>query len=144
MSDETRAALIDAARACAGRFDIGPVGAEYSAASCAAALMSDSGRVYTGVCIDVACGVGFCAEHAAVAEMLKGREKRVIAVVAVAQKGTKGWCIVPPCGRCREMLMQVDPGNAATEVIVSPERSLPLGKLLPVHWNDAGTWHELG
>jgi len=37
-----------------------------SAGSVAAALLSEHGNVYTGVCIDVPCGIGFCAEHAAV------------------------------------------------------------------------------
>lgn len=32
-----------------------------------AALLSESGRIYTGVCIDTACSMGFCAEHAAAA-----------------------------------------------------------------------------
>lgn len=33
----------------------------------AAALVTDKGNVYRGVCIDTACSLGFCAEHAAVA-----------------------------------------------------------------------------
>jgi hypothetical protein len=34
-------------------------------------------NVYTSVWIDTACSLGFCAEHAAVAEMLKTRESGV-------------------------------------------------------------------
>lgn len=30
----------------------------------AAALVTDKGNVYRGVCIDTACSLGFCAEHA--------------------------------------------------------------------------------
>ena len=35
----------------------------------AAALVTDKGNVYRGVCIDTACSLGFCAEHAAIAAM---------------------------------------------------------------------------
>src|SRR5687768_1919867 len=48
--------------------------ADMSAATIACAIRSASGRTYTGVCVPVTCGIGFCAEHAAVAEMIKGRE----------------------------------------------------------------------
>ena len=49
----------------------------------AAALLTPTGRVYTGICIDTACSLGFCAEHAAVAEMLKSREWEIHTIVAV-------------------------------------------------------------
>ncbi|MBI4979888.1 MAG: hypothetical protein HZC28_20580 [Spirochaetes bacterium] len=43
----------------------------FRAGNVSAAILSSTGKVYTGICIDVACGIGFCAEHAAIAEMLK-------------------------------------------------------------------------
>jgi cytidine deaminase len=41
-----------------------------------AAILSESGNVYTGVCIDTACSMGFCAEHAAAAAMITAGERR--------------------------------------------------------------------
>ena len=41
-----------------------------SAGSVAAALLTDQGNVYRGVCIDTPCSMGFCAEHAAIAAMV--------------------------------------------------------------------------
>ena len=74
----------------------------------AAALVTDKGNVYRGVCIDTACSLGFCAEHAAVAAMLTAGEDRVEKIVAVGSQGV----IMPPCGRCRELLMQLgNPGG---------------------------------
>ena len=64
--------LIEAARAVQGHFALSEP--DRSAGSVAAALRTRSGAVYTGICIDVSCGIGFCAEHAAIAEMLKHRE----------------------------------------------------------------------
>ena len=38
------------------------------------ALETVGGVVFTGICIDVPCSIGICAEQAAIAEMLKNRE----------------------------------------------------------------------
>jgi len=96
-----------------------------------AALLAESGRVYTGVCIDTACSMGFCAEHAAVAAMVTaGEAGRVLRVVAVGWDGR----IMPPCGRCRELLRQLHPENGGTEVLVAEGRVVPLADLLPFDW----------
>lgn len=57
----------------------------------AAALVTEKGNIYRGVCIDTACSLGFCAEHAAVAAMLTAGEDRVEAIVAVT--GIKKSCL---------------------------------------------------
>lgn len=77
--------LIDAARRVQGEFSLG---ADFSASGVGAAVRSRSGRIYTGICLDLACGIGFCAEHAAVAEMLKHRESEIAVVVAVGTGGS--------------------------------------------------------
>lgn len=100
-----------------------------SAATVAAAIRSASGQIYTGVCVDLRCGIGFCAEHAAVAEMLKHRETQVESIVAVRADG-----VLPPCGRCRELLVQVDPSNLDARVGMPEGRVVRLRELLP----DAG------
>jgi cytidine deaminase len=41
--------------------------------------------------------------------------------------------ILPPCGRCRELILQVDPGNGATRVIL-PGGVMRAQALLPDHW----------
>lgn len=98
-------------------------------ASVGAALRAGSGRIFTGVCIDAACSIGFCAEHAAVAAMITEGESRITAVVAVDAEGR----ILPPCGRCRELLVQIDPANGETRVLL-PTGARPLHALLPDHW----------
>lgn len=123
MSDDE---LIAAARALVGDFR---PSADCAAGGVAAALLSRSGRVYTGVCVDTACSMGFCAEHAAVAEMLKAREAEIVAVVAVCAAG-----IVAPCGRCRELMWQVHPSNREARVILGSGRSVTLADLLPEPW----------
>ena len=100
-----------------------------SAGTVGAALLTPDGELFTGVNIDLACGIGFCAEHAAAAAMLATGRTRVAAVAAVGKRG-----VLPPCGRCRELLTQLDPGNARAAVLVAPGEALPLGDLLPRHW----------
>jgi cytidine deaminase len=95
--------------------------------SVAAALITEAGKVHTGVSIDCRCGLGFCAEHSAIAEMLKHGEAHISMIVAV----NSGGVIMPPCGRCRELMWQVSPRNADAEVILGVDRSAPLSDLLP-------------
>lgn len=120
----TEAELIAKATALAGEFRTSDT---CVAGEVAAVLVSASGRVYTGVCIDTACSLGFCAEHAAVAEMLKARESEIAFVVAVSTK----YGILLPCGRCRELMWQVDPRNRATRVIIGHGQVVTLAELLP-------------
>lgn len=51
--------------------------------SVSAALLTEDGNIYTGISIDTACSLGFCAEHGAVAEMLKAGENKIVACVAI-------------------------------------------------------------
>ena len=98
----------------------------------AAAILGASGKVYTGVCIDTACSMGFCAEHAAAAAMVTAGESNAIRMVAVNSDGK----VLPPCGRCREFISQLHPENLLTEVMVSHDTVLPLKALLPYDWRE--------
>ena len=100
------------------------------AGSVAAAIESASGAVYTGVCIDTPCSMGFCAEHAAAAAMVTAGESRVVRLVAVCEDGS----IVPPCGRCREFLCQLHDDNPACLVQLA-DRVATLDELLPARWS---------
>lgn len=98
------------------------------AASVSCALVTEAGNVYTGVCLELSCGIGFCAEHSAVAAMLKHRETVIKKIVAVDEHN-EGY-ILAPCGRCRELLYQISPLNLDCEVIL-PAGSAKLRDLLP-------------
>lgn len=106
---------------------------ESEAGSVGAALLSESGAVYVGVCIDTACSMGFCAEHAAAAAMVTAGENRVLKMVAVNGDGA----ILPPCGRCREFISQLHDENLATEVLVADGVVVLLSDLLPFDWRRA-------
>lgn len=97
-----------------------------------AAILTDKGNVYTGVCIDTACSMGFCAEHAAVAAMITAGESRVLKMIAVGYKGN----IMPPCGRCREFISQMHEENLDTEVMVKEDVVVTMRELLPYDWRE--------
>ena len=98
------------------------------------ALLTAGGNVYVGVCIDTPCGMGFCAEHNAIGTMVTEGESAVATIIAVNQAGN----ILPPCGRCREFIYQMDPANVHTRVLLGGKRVATIEELLPDHW--AAAW----
>ena len=100
------------------------------AGSVAAALQTSSGTIYTGVCIDTPCSMGFCAEHAAAAAMICAGENRVVRMAAV----TDGGQVVPPCGRCREFICQLHADNEQCQVLLPDGQVRTLAELLPCRW----------
>lgn len=104
------------------------------AGSVAAALLSEKGKVYTGVCIDVCSGMGFCAEHAAIAAMITAGESKIIKIVAIGREG-----VIPPCGRCREFISQINDDNKNTEIMISTNKVVTLKELLPYNCENSAT-----
>ncbi len=100
------------------------------AGSVGAAILTDKNNLYTGVCIDTACSMGFCAEHAAAAAMITAGEHQIIKMIAVRYDGT----IVSPCGRCREFISQLHINNMLCEVKISETTVKKLSELLPNDW----------
>jgi cytidine deaminase len=91
-------------------------------------LLSASGKLYYGVCMDISSGIGFCAEHAAVAAMITAGESRIAKVVAVWGEDK----VLPPCGRCRELIYEIDEANYdSPEVILGENTVVKLKELLP-------------
>jgi len=75
--------------------------------------------------------------------MVTAGEYRIAAVVAVWRDDDGLLYVLPPCGRCREFIRQIDPANLGTPVILGPDRFVALRDLLPAHeWPEPlpGTW----
>lgn len=97
-----------------------------------AVLLTAKGNLYIGLSITAGCGIGFCAEHSAIAQMLTAGETQVQTAVAISADGK----ILPPCGRCREFFYQIDRENLKTEIILDVDRSVSLAELLPERWQE--------
>lgn len=97
----------------------------------ACALETTTGKIFTGICIDMPCSLGFCAEQAAIAEMLKSGETEISKIVSVYQDGT----IYAPCGKCREFISQLNDRNMNTIVVIGKNKEIEMRKLLPEQWD---------
>lgn len=79
----------------------------YSHFKVAAALLTESGKIYTGCNIEnAAYSPTNCAERTAVFKAVSEGEKRfqAICIVNEDEEGNHGYC--PPCGVCRQVLME--------------------------------------
>ncbi|MBR6617742.1 MAG: cytidine deaminase [Oscillospiraceae bacterium] len=99
----------------------------------AAAILSRSGRIYTGICIDTCSTLGICAERNAIFNMLTNGEQEIDKVLCVLPDGSNG----APCGACRELMVQLMPGRyKEIEIMLdySTGRTIKLGEITPEWW----------
>ena len=99
----------------------------------ATAILSESGRIYTGVCVDTASTLGICAERNAIFNMLTNGEHRISKVLALMPDGKTG----APCGACRELMVQLNPGKYRDiQIMLDYENGtiVTLGELTPQWW----------
>ncbi len=99
----------------------------------AAAIESESGKIYVGVCVDGACTLGICAERNAIFNLITNGESKIRRVVAVNWDGK----VLPPCGACRELMTQLMPDDYKTvEVMLdyASKKVVSLAQLTPEWW----------
>lgn len=104
-----------------------------SAGEVGAAILSKSGRIYTGICIDTCSTLGICAERNAIFNMLTNGEQEIDKVIAVMPDGKTG----APCGACRELMVQLMPDSYKDIEIMldhENERIIKLGDITPEWW----------
>ena len=105
----------------------------FEAGGVAAAILSASGKIYTGVCVDTCSTLGICAERNAIFAMLTAGEQEISKVLAIMPDGRTG----APCGACRELMVQLMPEKYKdTEIMLDydAERVITLGELTPEWW----------
>lgn len=98
-----------------------------------AAVLSSSGKIYTGVCIDTCCTLGICAERNAIFNMITNGEDKISKVLCIMDNGESG----VPCGACRELMVQLMPKdykNIEIMIDYESERICTLGELTPEWW----------
>jgi len=95
----------------------------------ACALRTQKGQIFTGVCLDLPSGIGFCAEHSAISDMVShSKEFSIDAIVAMYRDGS----VMYPCGRCRELMRLIEKDNMKNTWVITGERTkVKLKYLLP-------------
>ena len=98
-----------------------------------AAILSRSGKIYTGICVDTCSTLGICAERNAIFNMLTNGEQEIDKVLALLPDGSSG----APCGACRELMVQLMPKNYKdVEIMMDYKtgRTVRLGEITPEWW----------
>lgn len=109
------------------------VSAHMEVGGVSAAVLSNSGKIYTGVCVDTACSLGVCAERNALFNMISNGEYTFKRVLAIMPNGKNG----APCGACREFMMQLMEGKSQDiEILLDYEdgKVANLDTLTPDWW----------
>ena len=97
------------------------------------ALVSKKGNIYTGICVGTNSNV-YCAERVAIAKMITNGKEFIIEKIVATWKDKKGnLFVIPPCGHCRQAMIETDNKNLETEVILDKNKVIKLNKLLPYH-----------
>lgn len=99
----------------------------------AAAVLSTSGKIYTGVCIDTCSTLGICAERNAIFNMVTNGEQEIDKVLCILPDRSNG----APCGACRELMVQLMPEKYKDIEIMldyDTERIVKLGEITPEWW----------
>lgn len=112
--------------------------APYSRFPVGAAIRAEDGRIYLGVNVEnAAYPEGLCAEAAALAAMVAGGARRVLALALVAAGAEP----CTPCGGCRQRLAEFTAPETVLylSTVDGKHRNVRLGDLFP----DAFTLHQL-
>lgn len=92
-----------------------------------AALRTKNGKIYTG--INVYSIHGICAEQTVIGAALTNGEREFETIVAV--RGIKGEEVLPPCGNCRQMLIDYMPKGNVIICINGVLKKIKIKELLP-------------
>ena len=104
-----------------------------TAGEVSAAILSKSGKIYTGVCIDTCSTLGICAERNAIFNMITNGEQEIDKVLCIAPNEGKG----APCGACRELMVQLMPETYKDiEIMLDYKtgKTVTLGEITPEWW----------
>ena len=98
----------------------------------ATAILTKSGNIYQGVCLDTASTLGICAERNAIHTMITMGESKIEKIVCIDSKGN----LCTPCGACRELIMQLDACSKDIQVLIDKDnyKCVTMEELMPNWW----------
>ena len=94
-----------------------------------AAVLCESGKIYTGVDVE-ACAYGPCAEPIAVGAAFSNGEREIRKIVAVRKRGEE-YPVLSPCGNCRQLIFDYSPDAIVIFNLDGQVRKTAARNLLP-------------
>lgn len=103
--------------------------APYSRFAVGAALLTRSGRVFTGCNVEnLSFGLTICAERAAIFAAVAAGEREFVGIAMVADSATP----VTPCGACRQVMAEFGDGLQIVSANLQDERfTSTIAEMLP-------------
>lgn len=108
--------------------------APYSSFYVGAAVLAESGKVYTGANMENASyPAGTCAERNAIGHAVSEGERKILAVAVAGGPKDQESSYTPPCGICRQVMAEF--GGPDMRVILEGDEGIPrvftLSEILP-------------
>ena len=107
------------------------ISAQICSGGVGAAVLTRNGNIYTSVNIDTDCSLGMCAERNAISTMITAGEFEIAKIVAVNKKGQ----VLPPCGACREFMMQLKNASYIEVLVDNNGTVVKLKDLMPYSYS---------
>ena len=109
--------------------------APYSGYHVSAAVLAESGTIYTGVNVENASyPAGICAEQNAISTAVAQGERTIIAIAIVGGSGADHLDYCAPCGICRQVMREFGEPNKIRVIMaksVKDYQEMSLEELLP-------------
>lgn len=113
----------------------------------AAAVLTKNGRIFTGLHVEAMVGrASVCAEAIALGKACEAGENEIVLAIAVRHpkpsESDRSIRVVPPCGLCRELLL--DYGRHARAIVADQGalRCVPIAEMLP-HKYIGSKWNNV-
>lgn len=108
----------------------------YSNFRVGAALLDDTGQLHVGCNVEnAAYPQGHCAEAGAIGSMVAGGGRRIVTIVIVG--GGDSLCSCPPCGGCRQRILEF--ADSETRIIFQDDAGasmiFSIDQLLPTSYH---------
>lgn len=117
-----------------------------------AALCTSGGEVFSGIHFETATGFAtICGEVAAISCMVAAGHRDVAVIAAVWRNQQGQHFLLPPCGRCREVISDFNPDawvilsgmqNHWHEAAIDLPKKVRVGDLLPLKSHILNTHHD--
>ena len=106
-----------------------------SCGSVSASILTTSGHIYSGICIDTACTLGICAERNAIFNMLTNNDNEITKMLVLMDDDKLGI----PCGACLELIAQIMPNDYKNILLMTnykERKIIQLKELYPLWWGN--------